>query len=153
MTTLARGRWIPWTYAGGMLVVIAVNAVLITAAFRSFPGLVVQRPYDRGIAYNEELRQDRAQSALGWTLVPVYEAGRLAVRIEGPDGAPVVGLDVRATLSRPLETITPVEVDLLPDGDRYAGAIDLPLRGQWDVRLSASGTGSTYRGLYRMVVK
>ena len=57
MTTLARGRWIPWTYAAGMLVVIAVNAVLITAALRSFPGLVVQRPYDRGIAYNEELRQ------------------------------------------------------------------------------------------------
>jgi nitrogen fixation protein FixH len=39
-----RRSWIPWVFASGMGIVVAVNAVLITAAFSSFPGLVVQRP-------------------------------------------------------------------------------------------------------------
>ena len=153
MTTLARGRWIPWTYAGGMLVVVAVNAVLITAAFRSFPGLVVQRPYDRGIAYNEELRQGRAQAALGWEMTPSYDKGRLTVRVAAPDGSPVAGLDVRATLSRPLEAVSSIDARLAPAGDGYAAAVELPLSGQWEIKLQAAGAGGTYRGLYRMVVK
>lgn len=151
MTTLARGRWIPWTFAGGMLVVIAVNAVLITAAFRSFPGLVVQRPYDRGIAYNEELRQDRAQAAIGWSMVPTFVDGRLTVRVSGADGAPVAGLVVGATLSRPLEILPPVEATLAPSGDAYVALIELPRRGQWDVRIQANGGEGTYRGIYRIV--
>ncbi len=153
MTAVARGRWIPWTYAGGMLVVVAVNAVLITAAFRSFPGLVVQRPYDRGIAYNEELRQGRAQAALGWGLTPAYEKGRFTVHVSASNGSPVAGLDVRAKLSRPLETLAPIDVTLIPEGDGYVAAVDLPRSGQWDIKLLATGAEGTYRGLYRMIVK
>lgn len=153
MTAVARGRWIPWTYAGGMLVVVAVNAVLITAAFRSFPGLVVQRPYDRGIAYNEELRQGRAQAALGWEMTPAYDKGRLTVHVHAPNGSPVTGLDVRATLSRPLESVTPIDARLAPGGDRYAAAVELPYSGQWEIKLQATNADGTYRGLYRMVVK
>ncbi|MBL8688126.1 MAG: FixH family protein [Rhodospirillaceae bacterium] len=151
MTTVVRGRWIPWTFAGGMLVVIAVNAVLITAALRSFPGLVVQRPYDRGIAYNEELRQDRAQAAIGWSMVPTFADGRLTVRVSGADGAPVAGLVVRATLSRPLEILPPVEATLAPSGDVYGAPIELPRRGQWEVRIRATGGEGSYRGIYRIV--
>jgi len=153
MTAVARGRWIPWTYAGGMLVVVAVNAVLITAAFRSFPGLVVQRPYDRGIAYNEELRQGRAQAALGWEMTPAYDKGRLTVHVSGPDGSAITGLNVRAKLSRPLEDAAPLDVAMGPDGDGYGAAVDLPLSGQWEIRVLATGTDGTYRGLYRMVLK
>ncbi len=153
MTAATRGRWIPWTYAGGMLVVVAVNAVLITAAFRSFPGLVVQRPYDRGIAYNEELRQGRAQAALGWELTPAYDKGRFTVRVVASNGSPVAGLDLRAKLSRPLEAMAPIDVTLIPEGDEYVAAVDLPRSGQWDIKLLATGAEGTYRGLYRLIVK
>lgn len=148
---VSRGRWIPWTYAGGMLVVIAVNAVLITAAFRSFPGLVVQRPYDRGIAYNDQLRQSRAQTELGWTVLPRYEPGRLTVRVLDARGVPVDALVVRATLSRPLEAGSVITASLSPSADGYTSGIE-PLRhGQWDIALDVSKAGENYRSLYRIV--
>lgn len=148
----SRGRWIPWTYVGGMLVVIAVNAVLITAAFRSFPGLVVQRPYDRGIAYNDQLRQSRAQTELGWTVLPRYEPGRLSVRILGAGGKPVSALDVRATLSRPLEADTAITLSLSPSAEGYAVDMASLRSGQWDIALGVTRASDTYRSLYRIVV-
>ncbi len=147
-----RGRWIPWTYAGGMLVVIAVNAVLITAAFRSFPGLVVQRPYDRGIAYNDQLRQSRAQTELGWTVLPRYESGRLTVRVLDARGVPVHALEVRATLSRPLEAGSAIAASLPPSADGYVADFAPLRRGQWDIALDVSKAGESYRSLYRIVV-
>lgn len=146
-----RGRWIPWTYAGGMLVVIAVNAVLITAAFRSFPGLVVQRPYDRGIAYNDQLRQSRAQTGLGWTIRLHYASGRLAVQILDAGGNSVPALDMRATLTRPLEAGSAVAVQLTPSADGYAAEIAPLRRGQWDIALDVAKAGNTYRSLYRIL--
>lgn len=146
-----RGRWIPWTYVGGMLVVIAVNAVLIAAAFRSFPGLVVQRPYDRGIAYNDQLRQSRAQSDLGWTILPHYEPGRLSVRVLDARGNPVPALDVRVALSRPLEAGSTVAVPLVPSAEGYASDIVPLRRGQWDIVLDVTKADESYRSLYRIV--
>ena len=148
----SRGRWIPWTYAGGMLVVIAVNAVLITAAFRSFPGLVVQRPYDRGIAYNDQLRQSRAQTELGWTVLPRYEPGRLSVRILDARGEPVSVLDVRATLSRPLEAGPAITLSLSPSAEGHAVDMASLRSGQWDIALGVTGASDTHRSLYRIVV-
>jgi nitrogen fixation protein FixH len=147
-----RSRWIPWVFAGGMMVVVAVNAVLITTALTSFPGLVVQRPYDRGIAYNDELRQSRAQAALGWQVSPRYESGRLVVGIADASGAFLPGLDVRATMSRPLGGEVQVDAELRPAAEAYAAAIALPRRGQWDLRLVASGAAGDFRATYRIVV-
>lgn len=147
-----RSRWIPWVFAGGMLVVVAVNAVLITTALNSFPGLVVQRPYDRGIAYNDELRQNRTQAVLGWTVSPRYEAGRLTVAIADASGAAVPGLAVRATMSRPLGGEAQVEAGLAPATEGYAAAIALPRHGQWDLRIAASGAAGDYRATYRILV-
>jgi nitrogen fixation protein FixH len=147
-----RSRWIPWVFAGGMMVVVAVNAVLITTALGTFPGLVVQRPYDRGIAYNDELRQSRAQATLGWKVSPRYESGRLAVGIADASGLLVPGLDVRATLSRPVGGEAQVDAALTREAEAYAASIALPRRGQWDLRIVASGAAGDFRATYRIVV-
>jgi nitrogen fixation protein FixH len=145
-----RRSWIPWIFASGMLIVVAVNAVLITAAFSSFPGLVVQRPYDRGIAYNDELRRSRAQAALGWIVVPSHENQRLTVRITTADGAAVEGLAVRASLSRPLERGAAITADLLPTSEGYAAELALPKSGQWELRLEATGAADAYSATWRL---
>lgn len=145
-----RSAWIPWVFVSGMLVVILVNAVLITAAFRSFPGLVVQRPYDRGIAYNDELRRSRAQAALAWQVTPRLEGDRLTVRITDATGAPVTGLTVRVTLTRPLEAGLAVAADLRPTDGGYSAVLSLPKHGQWDARIETAGPAGAHRSLYRL---
>jgi hypothetical protein len=114
-----RGRWIPWAFAGGMLTVVAVNAVLVVASVSTFPGLTVGRAYDRGRAYNAVLEEAARQDALGWTarvaLAPWRRAGRRGRRSRGPAGAgPADGV-----LLRPAEGAT------LPWRDRA------PAPGRW----------------------
>jgi nitrogen fixation protein FixH len=50
-----RGRWIPWLFVGGFLLVCAVNGVMIWVALSSWTGLAANQPYDRGLAYNRNL--------------------------------------------------------------------------------------------------
>ncbi len=147
-----RSSWIPWIFVFGMAVVIAVNGVLITMAFRTFPGLVVQRPYDRGIAYNDELRRNQAQTALGWQVSTRYADGNLTIGFVDAAGVPVTGLSVKATLSRPLEAGVSVEAELAPAGKVYRAALVLPKQGQWEARIVASGPAGDYRAAYRLAV-
>ena len=62
-----RSAWIPWVFVGGLLLVVAVNAVLIVTAVGSFTGLTTGHSYDRGRAYNHVLAEAARQDALGWT--------------------------------------------------------------------------------------
>ncbi len=46
--------------------IIAVNAVFVIQATRSFPGESFERPYERGVRYNEKLQARRRADAEGW---------------------------------------------------------------------------------------
>lgn len=154
MTTLVarRSSWIPWIFVIGMAVVVVVNGVLITMALSTFPGLVVQRPYDRGIAYNDELRRNQVQAALGWQVTPRYLDGNFTVRIADAAGVPITGLVVQATLSRPLEADVSIDTTLTSSGQGYHAALVLPKRGQWEARIVATGPAGDYRAAYRLTV-
>ena len=53
----------------GFVVVVAVNAVMLTLALGTFNGLSTDGAYDRGLAYNQTLAAEAAQQArdLGMT--------------------------------------------------------------------------------------
>ena len=72
-----RGRWIPWVFAGMMLIVVAVNGVLIFSAVHSFTGTTTGAAYDRGRAYNHVIAEAERQATLGWTGRASLVAGRL----------------------------------------------------------------------------
>ena len=59
-------RFIPWLFAAGMTFVVAVNGVLVYFALGTWSGLVVERPYERGVQYNRVLEAVARQEALGW---------------------------------------------------------------------------------------
>lgn len=136
-----RGAWIPWLFVGLFGIVVVVNGIMIWLAIGTFPGLVTDRPYDRGLAYNRNLEAAAAQDALGWQ-------ARLAARLEGPttavfelelhdrDDRPVDGAEVRAEVRRPVGTGLDFDVVLKPIRPGvYRAAAALPQPGAWDVHL------------------
>ena len=136
-----RGAWIPWAFVGLFGVVVAVNGIMIWLALGTFPGLVTERPYDRGLAYNRNLEAAAAQAGLGWE-------ARLAARLAGPtmalveltlrdrDGRPLDGAEVRAQLRRPVGTGSDLDLVLAPTGPgTYRAATTLPRPGAWDVHV------------------
>jgi nitrogen fixation protein FixH len=157
-----RGWWYPWLFVAGLGLVVAVNGAMIGFAVGSFSGLETARPYERGLDYNRTLAAARAQDAMGWNVVfdavprgaaalprPVAVEARFADR----DGRSIDGLTVQAILVRPAVQGHDVTLTLAGQGaGYYAATTDLPLRGQWELRIAASREGATWQSSRRILV-
>lgn len=131
-------------------VVLAVNAVFVAFALRSFTGLSTERPYQRGLEWNRELAAVAAQKSRGWSVSAevVADGGEARILVSFADaaGRPLDGLTVRGELRRPASQGSDVAAPLAAEGDgRYGAAVTLPLRGQWDLRIEAQAAdGAPY---------
>jgi nitrogen fixation protein FixH len=131
-----------WHVLAGFLaffaLVIAVDAVMITLAYRTHPGAVSVTPYEDGIAYNQALAQKRAQARMGWSLTAGLGAsGRLEVTARAAAGAPVRGLAVTALLQRPATEEGRFALRLVETRPGLYVAVDPHPHGAWDVEIDA----------------
>lgn len=130
-----RGRWIPWVFVGGMLVVVAVNMVLVYSALTTFTGVTTGQAYDRGRTYNQVLAEAARQDALGWTARVTLDGGTLEVAVADREGLPVRGR-LEGVLLRPLEG-TELALEFFAAGPgRFRATAAPPARGQWEARLA-----------------
>ncbi len=145
------GWWIPWTFVGFFLVVFAVNGALVWFALSSWTGLETDHPYERGLVYNRALEAAREQAALGWRADFRFDQsgqrhGTLELGLTDRDGARLQGAKVDAELVRPTEEGHDFALDLSEsEPGRYRAEVELPLAGQWEVRLAARARGEVYR--------
>ena len=132
-----RGMLVVFTSLFG--IIIGVNIVMAVTAVRSFPGVEVANSY---VASQEFDRDRAAQEALGWQVAPVYEAGRLSLKISDAQGLPAPVQALNVTVSRP----TQKRDDVTPEM-RYIGGLwvaELALApGAWVVHLEAEAPDGT----------
>jgi len=150
-----RYRWIPWIFVGFFLVVFTVNGIFVYLATTSWVGLVTENPYDRGLNYNEVLAAKAAQDQLGWNHSLAFErtglsgntvTGVLTLSLTGHDGTGLDGATVKAVVERPGRYSQAFVLYLDQTGDgQYAAGFELPLPGQWHVRLAAKKGADSYR--------
>jgi nitrogen fixation protein FixH len=153
-----RGRYIPWIFAAGMALVVAVNGVLVYFAIGTWSGLVVQKPYERGIQYNRLLEAASDQEALGWRFEIVLEAlddaTRVMVRARDSTGRPLVGLSLRATVERPVEREQHAAILLTEQQPgRYVASLERLRPGQWQTRLYAERGSDSASAAQRQVLR
>ncbi len=149
MTARRGDRWIPWTFIGGMALVVVVNAVMVWLALSTFTGTTIDRAYERGRLYNTVLAEAERQASLGWRLSVLWEPktgealeGRFVLDATGPDGAALDRLSVEAKMVRPLERPEPIALGFTQVAPgRYVAPAVLPRPGQWEVRLAAHRGG------------
>lgn len=147
----ARGRWIPWVFAGMMLIVVAVNGVLIYSAVHSFTGTTTGKAYDRGRAYNHILAEAERQAALGWTPAVSLLGGRLEVTVLDREGSPVPGR-LEGLLHRPLDgRAVPLVFAAVAVGAWSAEAVT-PAAGQWEARLTLTDAAGRHLDIRRRVI-
>lgn len=151
-------RLIPWLFVAGMTLVVAVNGVLVYFAIGSWSGLVVEKPYERGVQYNRLLEAAARQEALGWRFDIALENGdgttRIVVSAADAAGRPLGGLTLRATLERPLEREAHEAIPLVEEQPgRYAAAIERLRPGQWQTRLVAERGHDTASAANRQTVR
>lgn len=155
-----RGWWYPYIFVGMFLVVIGVNMTLAYFATSTFTGLETEGAYDKGLAYNKNLAMAQAQADLGWSVDTTAEpvAGAvpkvaLTVTYKDRDGKPVEGLEVSANVMRPTTAGYDHAITLQPKGKGAYGLVhDLPLKGVWDLDLTAIGKDVNYQHAKRIVI-
>lgn len=157
MTALAlRSRYIPWLFVAGFALVVAVNATMIWLAVGSFSGLYTAKPRDRGLHYNAIVEAQRSRDALGWHVDTAWQAAakRLEVAVFDAAGQPLAGARVVVELVRPVEKQPPlvVAMDAIDIG-RFAGQVELPARGNWDVDIVVEHHGERYALTRRMFLR
>lgn len=156
---IASCRWIPWTFAGALGLVVVVNAAFAYIAVSTSPGLVTDHPYTEGTGYNRVLAQGEAQDALGWRGTISFTGmvgapGELAARLIDRTGKPLDGVTVTAHIIRPVEALPEIAVSL-PEtaAGRYAAATALSRPGQWEVQVAARRGADLYEFAQRIIVK
>ena len=120
-------------------VIIGVNVLLAVKAVSTFPGLEVENSYVAGQGFNE---RKAAQEALGWTMTPGYDQGRMTLAFTGHDGAPVQVQDLQVLVGRTTEASDDTFPAFARDGDLYAADVELH-KGKWMVKVTAKAADGT----------
>lgn len=133
------GRHVFAITAGAFAVIIGVNLVLAVKAVSTFPGLEVGNSYVASQGFNT---RKAAQEALGWSMTPGYDNGRMTLAFTGQDGQPVAVSDLRVLVGRTTEAREDSFPAFSRDGDLYAA--EIPLRkGKWMIKVTATAADGT----------
>jgi len=157
MSTLRpRPNLIPWIFVAAFGVVIAVNSVMIWLAVGSFSGLYSDHARERGLHYNRIVSEQHSRDALHWQVAAKWQpqTGELQLVVSGADGNPLASARVSGELVRPAQKRLPLPVAFGDLGDgHFAGHVDLPARGNWDLDIVVEAQGRRFALTKRMFLK
>lgn len=134
--SLPRGwHWFPWAVAGGMTIVVAVNAVMVYSAISTFPGRTARGGFDLSNAYNTVLARAEEQAKLGWVVKAALDGrGRPVLALADASGAALGGARIEGFAERPIGDPRTITLGFDDKGaGRYQGDLKLDEPGQWDV--------------------
>ncbi|MBF0272701.1 MAG: FixH family protein [Magnetococcales bacterium] len=144
----------PWPTAIVLffVVVVVVNLIFIRLSMTTWSGVVTEGAYDKGVAYNQVLKAQQAQDALGWRVTLDESAllagqeGALRLSILDRQGQPVAGARVEGDLMRPGQKGLDRAFSMTePHPGVYEARLHMPLPGLWDLKLRIDGAGGEYR--------
>ncbi|MGD0886944.1 MAG: FixH family protein [Thermodesulfovibrionales bacterium] len=131
-----------------IIVLLGLASVIAVIYFgeHTFEGIVVEHPYEQGLAWD---RVRKEKSALGWAVDlsnKQFKQGdnELVLSVHDKDGSPLRGAKVSVIVSRPATACYDRRYETVGFADGlYRSAVSFPLRGQWDVRVEVSRNGNT----------
>lgn len=133
--------------------VIGVDALFITLAYRTFSGEAAKNPYEAGLLYNRTLAQREREAALGWSATIEQAAGEvILVRVADRDGKALEGLRVSGALERPATTRGSRTVRFAAVAPGVYRTEAAPLDGAWDLNVTIrDGDGAVFEAERRLV--
>jgi nitrogen fixation protein FixH len=153
------GRFVLITFIAFFGVIAAVNAVMMTLAIRTMPGLDVTNGYVASQAMNSEIAAMRQQAERGWKadVSVVLRNGHASVgtHLKGQHGEPITGLAVTARLAHPALARADHHADLIEisPGSYRAEFSDIQ-PGAWTIVMEASRRGErVFASRNRVVLK
>jgi nitrogen fixation protein FixH len=123
------------------IIAIAATIGTIAVGMKIFDGVVVDNPYEAGLAWDETYQN---KVALGWDLKVRNSAFRtgsneLFLEVLDQKGQKLDNAAVQVTTSRPsTRAYDKTYLAVKTQDGRYRTSIDLPLLGSWDLKIAVS---------------
>jgi nitrogen fixation protein FixH len=148
-------------FVGFFGIVAAANAVMLTAALRTMPGLDARNGYDPSQRYNAEIRTAQEQAERGWRAEAQLSlsegAAVLVVKLSDREGLPLSGLHAQAVLRHPSDSRRDRSITLTSAADgRYAARLPETTPGAWDLVIEVkreAGAAPSFASRQRVVLK
>jgi nitrogen fixation protein FixH len=134
--------WIPSAFIGFFLVVFLANGIMIWSALGTWRGLQTESPWQKEAAYKGIVNPEAAREGPDWDVgLDVTQAGsrvaEVAVTLRDAAGKPLEANSVEVGFIRPTNEDYDTLARLRPQGrGTYAGRVELPLAGLWEVRIA-----------------
>jgi hypothetical protein len=136
-------RW-PWLLMLGPAIVLVAGAITGWLAYTRQDAMVVDDYYKRGKAINQDLRRDRAASALQLSLKARYDAGRGVLSGAISSFGKPLPAPFRINLAHSTLPEKDIKLDVQPDANgHFAVALPLLERARWQV--SVEGADGSWR--------
>lgn len=147
-----KDKWILIYFVMFFGLIIVVNSIFIYFAINSHSGVVIKKPYERGLTYDETLHKSKAQPKLNDNVS--YKGGVLSWTLKDEAGHAIENGIAQAMLIRPVQDGHDFKVMLEhAGGGIYKTILNTPLKGQWDVRLKVTWDNTQYQAAQTILVE
>ena len=154
-------RWIPWYFVAFFIGLTILNAFFLYIATSTHTGVVTENSYEKGLNYNDTIAAYESQQALDFDgAIVFHDEGVLRFALHDAKASALDISMVTAYVSRPTQAgydfsvvLPRVESVTKADAGMYETKIDFPLKGQWDVRITAEWHGQHFQKHKRILVK
>lgn len=147
-------KYIPLYFVAFFAVIFVVDGIFVYMATSTHRGVVTDRAYQKGVDYNHTVAAEKSQRLLGWQGQIKLNDKALHFTLHDANDAPISDARVDVHLFRPTQAGMDRTIPLEAMGDgSYNTTLDLPLKGQWDARISATWKQQSYQIHKRIVLK
>ncbi len=147
-------KLIPWYFVLFFLTFMVLDGIFVYIAIHTNTGVVTDKAYEKGLAYDTLLEESRLQKEAGIQHKTGFEEPLLRLELQDRNGQPIEGANVTAKMIRPVQSGYDYDVTLTPQGKGvYTAEIHPPLPGAWTAKLDAQWDGQSFRTTYRLVTK
>lgn len=156
MTARPSDRFIPWYIVIFFVAQAGLYAWFVSIAHRTYPGMVTEKAYDKGLRYNEVIAQTKLQEKLGWSSVITASFGgdgkaHISVALADNAARPLSGAKAALWLIRPVQDGMDIRLEMKPaENGVYTAATALPVRGLWEARIRMEKDGDRYQASKRV---
>lgn len=146
------GKWVLTCFVMFFAVIVCLDSIFVYIAISTQTGVVMDQPYERGLAYNETLDKAKTQPDINQRVT--YENGVLRWQLMDKDDQPLTDVVVHAKIIRSVHDGYDFDITLSHIGDGiYEATPDLPMNGLWRAKLSGTWNNKQYQTTHEFMAQ
>lgn len=149
---------IPYIFFAFFAVVLVVNISYIYISKVSWTGIATKDSYQKGLQYNEALKQEKKQKELGWSVTTKLFNSKghkveIIVKLLDKKYRQITDADIYIEFKRPTQGNYDFIVKVEPVDGLYVTKVNFPMQGQWDFALKAIKGEDKFQEVKRYVIE